>query len=338
MTILVLTGGTASMVHNDRGVDIEDDAQLARLLRSDPLLASSQVVEWGTLPSTHLLPSDAFALAELVQDLSAKSDDAGVVIVHGTDAMEEMALALDLLLDIPGPVVLTGAMTPLDAGDYDGLDNLRAAARVARSPAFRDVGVVVVMGGEVHAASDVTKIRTTGRRAFESPHLGRMGHVTTRQVIRDGRVPVRTSLRTTRFALPIPLITAGMGNEGREVDILRSAGIAGLVIAGAGSGQTHPGLLASCTRAMSDGLPVVLATRCPGGTPDDTYSYDGGGRAWREGGAIIAGWLSPTKARLVLAMGLGAGLSRPDLDELFGAWRTLPPSPAKAVTPPMTQG
>jgi len=313
------------MVHNERGVDIEDDAQLAALVRSDPDLAKNPIVQWGTLPSTHLVPSDIFELAQLIRGQQAAADGTGVVIVHGTDALEETALALDLLLDAPGPVVLTGAMSPLDADGYDGLENLRAASLVARIPAVRDVGVVVVMGGEIHAATDVTKMRTTGRQAFESPHIGRLGYIEGGKVVLDGQVPNRTNLVTDRFALPVPIVTAGIGNTGEEVDLFRAAGVAGMVVAAAGSGQTHPSLFASCERAMADGIPVVMATRCPGGVPDDTYSYDGSGQKWAESAATIAGTLSPLKARIVLSMGIGAGLSIAQLDNVFETWR-LPPT------------
>jgi L-asparaginase len=68
-----------------------------------------------------------------------------------------------------------------------------------------------------------------------------------------------------------------------------------------------------------------MATRCPGGAPDDTYTYDGGGQRWGESAAIIAGTLSALKARLVLSMAIGAGLDVAQMDDLFETWR-LPPT------------
>ena len=61
---------------------------------------------------------------------------------------------------------------------------------------------------------------------------------------------------------------------------------------------------------MADGLPVVLATRCPIGAAGTGYAFPGGGATWVRAGAILAGHLGGPKARIALALGLGAGLTR----------------------------
>jgi L-asparaginase len=57
----------------------------------------------------------------------------------------------------------------------------------------------------------------------------------------------------------------------------------------------------------------VLATRCTAGAVRAEYAFPGGGAEWARSGAIMAGHLAPLKARIALALGLGAGM---DLEAL----------------------
>jgi L-asparaginase len=69
-------------------------------------------------------------------------------------------------------------------------------------------------------------------------------------------------------------------------------------------------LLEAATRAMAAGSIVVLTTRCPAGEPSAAYAFRGGGATWVRAGALLAGHLGGPKARVALAVGLGAGLDR----------------------------
>src|SRR5205085_7420774 len=102
-----------------------------------------------------------------------------IVVTHGTDSLEECAYFLDLLIGEKVPVVFTGAMHPSTDAAWDGGKNLIDALAVAASPAFRKQGVVVVMAGAIHAASEVTKSHTMKIDTFRSPDFGQLGTVGT---------------------------------------------------------------------------------------------------------------------------------------------------------------
>jgi L-asparaginase len=68
---------------------------------------------------------------------------------------------------------------------------------------------------------------------------------------------------------------------------------------------------------MRDGVPVVLASRCPAGAVSMAYAFPGGGATWVRAGAIPAGTLCAIKARVALSLGLGAGLGRDELAALL---------------------
>jgi len=81
-------------------------------------------------------------------------------------------------------------------------------------------------------------------------------------------------------------------------------------IAGAGAGT-------AAVAAIAAGALVVEATRCPSGRVGTAYAFPGGGARWAAAGAIQAGYLTGPKARVALAVGLGAGLDTDGLRALF---------------------
>lgn len=90
------------------------------------------------------------------------SNEAKIVITHGTDTMTETAKVLARQIGLglgEKTIVLTGAMIPIKFGSSDGLFNLGSALAFAQSlPA----GVYVAMNGKYFKWDQVKKNRTTG--------------------------------------------------------------------------------------------------------------------------------------------------------------------------------
>jgi L-asparaginase len=116
---------------------------------------------------------------------------------------------------------------------------------------------------------------------------------------------------------PVALVTATVASDGAPLRWAVAGGARGIVVAATGAGNTHPDLLAAATDAMAAGIPVVLASRVPAGRVASAYGFPGGGARWIAAGAIPAGFLTPVKARIALALGLGAGLDDAGLRALF---------------------
>ena len=60
------------------------------------------------------------------------------------------------------------------------------------------------------------------------------------------------------------------------------------------------------------------------------YAFPGGSSQWWEAGAIFSGTLDPLKARVLVALGVGAGTSVEELAEMcaaFGGGRADAPDP-----------
>ena len=177
---VVFTGGTISMGFDPvAGGNVPTLDGAAILSRTPGLDAIADVVpiDCGLTPASHFTFADLMALGRVVQE--ALDDEAidGVVVVQGTDTIEETAFAWDLVLDSSKPVVVTGAMRASHEVGYEGPDNLRRAVSVAASPTLRDAGVVVSLAGTIEAADDATKMHTTALDTFRSPNRGSLGRV-----------------------------------------------------------------------------------------------------------------------------------------------------------------
>jgi L-asparaginase len=68
---------------------------------------------------------------------------------------------------------------------------------------------------------------------------------------------------------------------------------------------------------VGQGIAVAFTTRCAAGAASGAYAFPGGGATWLRVGALLAGHLSGPKARICLALGLGAGLGREALAGLL---------------------
>lgn len=316
---VVFTGGTISTTFDPAAggnvPTLDGAAILARTPGLDTI-ADVTPIDLGRTPASHLTFRDLGRIAGTIGDALSDPGVEGVVVVQGTDSIEETAFFWDLVLDSPKPVVVTGAMRSASQPDYDGPRNLRDAVRCAASPELRDAGVVVVLAGHVDAADLVVKANATALDAFRSLDGDPVGRVVDDRVELTGRGP-RRHVELGDPPEDVHLITATVGMDGRLVDAAMAAGAAGFVVAGTGSGNTSPGLLAAATRAMRAGMPVVLASRCPSGAVEPAYAFPGGGRTWLDAGAILAGHLSGPKARVALALGIGAGLDRDGLAALL---------------------
>lgn len=318
---VVFTGGTISMGFDPvAGGNVPALDGAAILARTPGLESIADVVpiDRGLTPASHFTWADLLQLGGVVQ--GALDDPAidGVVVVQGTDTIEETSFAWDLVVRSSKPVVVTGAMRASHEDGYDGPANLRRAVAAAATPVLRDVGVVVAMSGTLEAADDVTKMHTRAFDTFQSPNRGSLGRVADDDVVLvQPRGPRRALPAIPADGARVELVQAGIGSDGVILDAAVATGAAGVVVAATGAGNTSAGLLAAAQRAMAGGVVVVLASRCPAGAVSAAYAFPGGGATWVRAGAIPAGTLCAIKARVALALGLGAGLGHDELAALL---------------------
>lgn len=318
---VVFTGGTISSAFDPvagGNVPVLDGAAI--LARTPGLDAIAEIVtiDRGRTAASHFSFPQLLELAAVLRGALADPGIDGAVVVQGTDTIEETSFCWDLVLDGPKPVVVTGAMRASDEASFDGPANLRDAVQIAASPAARGVGVVVSLGGTIEPADDVLKLHATALDTFVSPNGGSLGRVGPGGVTLFRARGARRRVATERAAARVHLVTATVAMDASLLDAAVAAGADGIVVAATGSGNTSPALLAAAERAIGAGVPVALASRCPAGRATAHYAFAGGGAAWIRAGALPVGQLCALKARVALALGLGAGLDRDGLIRLLG--------------------
>jgi L-asparaginase len=320
--LLISTGGTITMTVDASG-GIAPTLTGADLVRSVPQLAGIADIEVHTYsqkPGASLTLDDLVRIATLI-DKRLSDDYSGVVLVQGTDTIEETAFVLNALVASNKPVVVTGAMRGAAAPGADGPANLLAAAIVACSTRAHGLGTVVVLNDEVHAAHYVQKSHTAVPSAFTSPGVGPIARVI------EGRM--HCYARPPRFAAPlcplgdafdefaVALIKVGLGDDGRILGALHGLGYRGAVIEGMGAGHL-PARLAERISDLVVTMPVVLASRVAGGAVlERTYGFPGSEMDLIERGMIPGGYLSGGKACLLLRLLLATGLSGDPLNTAY---------------------
>src|SRR5208283_364207 len=101
--------------------------------------------------------------------------------------------------------------------------NLVNAIRVAASPEARDMGVLVVLNDEIHAAREVTKTSTLRLQTFRTPDFGVLGHA-------DGDgVAARAFIEAGARGIIAAGFAPGFCPTG-ELDVLTEAARQGIVV------------------------------------------------------------------------------------------------------------
>lgn len=323
--VLVITlGGTIAMMPGT-GVGATPQLSGQDLVASVPQLAAIADIRSLSLrqiPGAHLRFDDIDAVAQAVCDAEARGVR-GVVVVQGTDTLEETAFALDRLLDTELPVIVTGAMRTAVTPGADGPANLVAAVRVASSNEARCLGCLVVMNDEIHAARFVRKTHTSHPSAFVSPLAGPLGWVVEQRVrILHRLTSVPTTFAMNTRSVRVALLTACLDDDGVMVDAVCDQ-VNGIVVQATGGGHVAPSLADALGRA-SQKVPVVLASRCLGGEIlSETYGFIGGEIDLLKRGLYSAGWLDAIKARVLLNLVLRTGdgtASRETIARAFEPW------------------
>lgn len=316
---VVVTGGTITMTRgSQRGIAPAIDGN--SLLAAIPALADVADIEVSTpflKPGASLSYADLAAIA--MQARAAFAGGAhGVVVVQGTDTIDETSFFLDLMHRTEHPLVVTGAMRGAGMAGADGPANLLSSVIVAASR-WSGLGVVTVLNDEIHSARLVEKSHTALPSAFMSPGFGPIGYVIEGEaqiVLRP--IPIQVALSSeTITPKPVAIVKIALADRAKLLSLAACGDYAGIVVEGMGAGHLPAQVLPDLDRAVS-AVPVVFATRVPGGSIfRSTYGFSGGEIDLIGRGLIPAGFLSATKARLLLALLIGEGRSREQIRSEF---------------------
>jgi L-asparaginase len=323
MIVLLFTGGTISMKHDPAmggAVPSLAGEEIVRLTPGIDAVAEIEVDEWGRFPGPHMTVERMWAVRNRVAHHLARREVDGIVVTHGTDALEESAYIVARSVPPDKPVVFTGAMRPAGDLGWDGPSNLLGAVRVAAHPASRGKGVLVCLDERIHSALEVTKTHTEARGAFESPGLGALGELDEGRVIyRRTLLDMPAPLTPLAPAEPVDIVYAWAGADARLLDASRVSGAKAVVVAAMGRGNVPPLMFDGILRWVESGQPAIVTSRALRGRVGPTYGYPGGGRRLLEAGAVFAYERRPGQARVEVMLALGLGYDLDALRALFAS-------------------
>lgn len=262
------------------------------------------------------------ALAKRIQELLLRDDVDGIVIMHGTDTMEETAFFLSLTLGgsaskVAGksedcssivekaakPVIMTGSMRPATAAEPDGPANLLFAVKSAvEMSAKNDATVYVAFAGKLMDARSVQKIHANDLDAFaELSSRTRERHLENAEIAFD-----ISNMRE------LPRVIVLYFNADADAELVRFAAecSAGLVIAGAGAGEFSRAWADAITDAVAEkNIPVVISTRINRGriVPEQLLVP----------GTIAAYDLPPAKAAVLMRLALTVTNNPAEIQKIY---------------------
>ncbi|MEU5220486.1 asparaginase [Streptomyces sp. NPDC020807] len=323
--VVISTGGT--IASRWQGSGYAADASGNDVIATAPLPegVTVEVVDLFNVNSSRMTAAHQLVLLRTVRETFADPGVDGIVVTHGTDTLEETAFFLDLHHADARPVVLTGAQRPFGTGDGDGPGNLYDALQVAAS--VRELGVLVVFDGRVHAARGTVKTQTLASDAFSDPSAERLGRVGFSRVDierlpeRSAPLPLPDAALTAdpdaTGAAPLPRVSIVVHHSDGDrflFDAAVAAGARGIVLEATGAGNATPEIVAAVEDAVAQGVLVAVSTRVPAGPLAEIYT-GGGAVDLVAAGALLTGTLRSAQARIavlaaLLAEGEGADPAR----------------------------
>lgn len=319
---MIFTGGTISMRIRDTDHSVVPALSADEIMQN--LLDASvyedlETIEFSKIPSPSLTPLMMMEIAMTIQPLIDRDDVDGIVVIHGTDTLEETAFFLDIVCQTQKPIVLTGSMKSSSELGFDGLNNLVSSVLVARSDKAHHQGVLVVMNDQINAACEVQKTNTLTLDTFKSLDYGPLGIVDNGQVIFYRHMNYsRIKIPTTEIIDNVHLLKAYSGADSSLIDhLVDHLHTSGIVIEALGRGNVPPSMLPGIKHAIDRDIPVVVCSRCPSGRVLDTYGYEGGGKNLTSIGCILAPYLNGQKARILLMIALSISSDYEYLQRVF---------------------
>ncbi|CAB0585813.1 asparaginase [Corynebacterium diphtheriae] len=243
------------------------------------------------------LDSSAMTLKDtdmiITEVLNAVKEDGvtGVIVTHGTDSMEESAIAVDTFLDSDVPVVFTGSMLPFDDPKTDGPANLLLAVRTATAPENRGKGVFIAFGEKTLRARGAYKSNANSVDGFDSNADNELTR------------PAALAYKPLEHQR-VDIIAAYPGAPRALVDASLASGAKALVIEGMGAGNVGGDIALAISDALDKKIPVVMSTRVDAGRVEGTYGGAGGGATLAAKGVIGADILRAGQSRILLACAL----------------------------------
>ncbi len=259
---LLYVGGSIGMKVNQKTGRIEPIESLSEIHRFLPELQREVSLEFFSLSnvgSSDITTNHWVEIARKIEEVYDKFE--GFVVVHGTNTMGYTASALSFALQgLSKPVVLTGALMPINDLAGDGRMNLIYAIRTAKL--YIDE-VVVALGPHVLRGTRVKKVDQSILQTFDSPKLPPLAKFGVEVELHPWRIVrrKRTLECKPEFDPNVLLLSLHPGLDPRYLDSILDSKPSGLVLRTYGPGMFNENLFPWFRRASEEGIAVVITSQ-----------------------------------------------------------------------------
>jgi L-asparaginase len=299
--LVINTGGTLGMDPR-KTAPLGPSALAEQVLRFIPEARELADIEMKVLfnqDSANVQPSHWEAIAGSIAEAVDQYD--GFVVIHGTDTMAYTAAALSfMLVNLPRPVVLTGAQRPIASIRTDAKSNLVNALELAT----RDIPEVgLFFDHRLFRGNRAHKVSIDDFDAFASPNYPALAEVGLRVEVRDELVRRPSGLFNLQrgFCDKVLILRLFPGLRPEHLVPLLDADLKAFVIEAYGAGTVpvaERSLIPFIEEATRRGKLVALASQALSGRVEPQL-YDAGRRAL-DAGAVSCGDMTPAAAAVKL--------------------------------------
>lgn len=266
---LLYVGGSIGMKVNQKTGRIEPIESLNEIHRFLPELQKEVALKFFSIAnvgSSEITSDNWTQIARSIEELYDRFD--GFVIVHGTNTMSYTAAAMSFALQGLGkPIVITGALLPINDLAGDGRMNLIFAIRAAQLDIAE---VCVVLGPHVLRGTRVKKIEASFLQTFESPNLAPLADFSRTVELAPHRFVRRKRSLQCRpsFDPNVVLLTTHPGMPIDFLDSVLAARPHGIVLRTYGPGMLSQSLFPWLQKVSAADIPVVITSQALRGMVD----------------------------------------------------------------------
>jgi L-asparaginase len=266
---VLYVGGSIGMVRNQKTGRIEQLESIFEIHRFLPEIQKEVSLQFFTLANVMSSEIQPHHWIEMARTIEKHYDDfEGFVIIHGTNTMSYTAAALSFALqNLSKPVVLTGALIPVNDMASDGRSNLVLAIRTAQLDLAE---VCIVMGSTILRGTRAQKVEQSILKTFDSAKFPPLGEFNTGVILSPLRMVRRKRKLTARptFESDVLAITMHPGISESFFQAVLQARPKGVVLEAYGSGLLPEQLFPWLRTLRERGIPVLITSQSVRGSID----------------------------------------------------------------------
>lgn len=267
------------------------------------------------ISSTDISMEKLFILAKRINELARLDTIDGLVVIQGTDTIEETSFFLNLVVKTNKPVVITGAMRPATANSPDGPHNIYEAVVVAADDNAMEKGVLVVLADSIINGRDVQKNDTFRLQAFDGNEFGYCGYVHDDLVsfinksLKPHTMNSEFNIDNIKSLPKVGIVYFDIDLDPHILDYYYNNDYKGIILVGAGSGMVSEKWKNKLIEMNEKSIHIVRSAIGRGSVDRDGID--------KECKTIPSYTLIPSKARILLSMALTKNSSYDYINNIF---------------------